>query len=383
MLARPILAACAGCIMSAALVLLPAPLRAQPVAVCGAPAAGTDAWQIASPESAAVDGKRLCALIDWLDQLKEANVHGVVVIRRGTLLFEHYRKGSDERWGTRLGEVTFTPDVKHDQRSISKSVTSLLVGIALDRKLIASIDEPVYRFFPEYAEQRTPEKDSITLRHLLTMSSGIAWDETIPYTNPANSEIRMIFAPDPYRFVLEQPLATPPGEVYNYSGGSTALLGRIVQKVSGQPLEAFARTALFEPLGITDFEWVRMPSGDAAAASGVRLRPRDMAKLGQLVLQQGRWGDRQIVSAAWLQDSFAAHVGGSQLYFYGYQWWLGRSLVDRKEIQWAAGFGLGGQRIFIVPGLDLVVVVTGGMYASPMQGWVPLAILSRVLKAAG
>lgn len=373
----------AGLVLVAAVAAVPAaPCRAEAPDVCGVPTQGTDAWPIATPPTAGIDGKRLCALIAWLDKFKQANVHSVVVARSGTLLFEHYRKGADERWGSPLGEVAFNAEVKHDLRSISKSVTSLLVGIAIDRKLIASVDEPVMGFFPEYAQLRTPEKDRITLRHLLTMSSGIAWDEYIPYTDPANSEVRMMMATDPYRFALEPDMWTPPGESYNYNGGSTALLGRIVQKVTGQPLEAFARSALFEPLGITDFEWVKMPSGDAAAASGVRLRPRDLAKLGQLLLGHGRWGDRQVVSEAWLRDSIAPHIAGSQLYFYGFQWWIGRSLVDKREISWSAGVGLGGQRLFVVPSLDLVVAVTAGMYRSPMQSWVPLEILNRVLKAA-
>jgi CubicO group peptidase (beta-lactamase class C family) len=214
------------------------------------------------------------------------------------------------------------------------------------------------------------------------MSSGFTWDENIPYTNPANSEIRMILAPDPYRFVLEQAIATPAGQVYNYSGGSTALLGRIVQKVSGQRLEEFARAALFEPLGITDFEWVNMPNGDAAAASGLRLRSRDIAKLGQLFLNRGQWNGKQVISAGWLQEAIAPQIAGSGIYFYGYQWWLGRSLVAQQEIKWAAGVGLGGQRLFIVPERDLVVVVTAGLYQSPMQVWVPLQILNQYVLPA-
>jgi len=110
-------------------------------------------------------------------------------------------------------------------------------------------------------------------------------------------------------------------------------------------------------------------------------RRRDMAKLGQLVLAQGRWGERPIVSEAWVRDSLAPHMAGQDLYYYGYQWWLGRSLVNQQDLGWAAAVGLGGQRIVIVPALDLVVVVTAGMYKSPMQGRVPLGILNRVLHA--
>ena len=372
----------AVCMGTVAMFLASTGMRAEDGGSCGAPAVMADNWPVVAQVQSGVDPKQLCAMIDWLDGLKGANVHSVLVVRRGKLVFEHYRTGADERRGSSIGAITFGPDVKHDLRSVSKSVTSLLVGIALDRKLIASLDAPVYRFFPEFDDLRSEARDRITLRHLLTMSSGLEWDENIPYTDPANSEIRMIFAPDPFRFAWEQKLVTPPGESYNYNGGSTELLGRIVQKVSGQSLEQFAKANLFEPLGITDFEWSVNPSGFAAAASGVRLRPRDMARLGQLLLQRGKWDGRQIVSETWIGDATATQIAGSQLYFYGYQWWLGRSLVNQKELTWTAGVGLGGQRVFVVPSLDLVVVVTAGMYKSPMQAWVPLVLLNRVLKAA-
>jgi len=183
------------------------------------------------------------------------------------------------------------------------------------------------------------------------------------------------------RWNLQKPV-TPPGKTYTYNSGSTELLGRIVQKVSGQRLEEFAKSNLFAPLGIVEFEWMHNTNGNAAASWGLRLRPRDMAKLGQLVLAQGRWGERPIVSEAWVRDSLAPHMAGQDLYYYGYQWWLGRSLVNQQDLGWAAAVGLGraAHRHRASP-VDLVVVVTAGMYKSPMQGRVPLGILNRVLHA--
>jgi CubicO group peptidase (beta-lactamase class C family) len=278
--------------------------------------------------------------------------------------------------------VKFDATTRHDLRSVSKSLTSLLVGLAIQRGKIGGLDEPVVKFFPEYADLDTPERRRITLRHLLTMSMGVAWDETIPYSNPANSEIRMIMAPDGERFALEQPIVAPPGRIYNYNGGATALLGAVVRKTTGQPLDQFAREALLTPLGIGDFEWVGLPGKGPAAASGARMRPRDMLKLGQLVLARGQWNGREIVPAAWIADSTAPHITGSGTFFYGYQWWLGRTLHDGREVKWVAGVGLGGQRIFIVPDFDLAVVTTAGMYRSPLQAPVPLEILNQyVLRA--
>jgi CubicO group peptidase (beta-lactamase class C family) len=263
-------------------------------------------------------------------------------------------------------------------RSVSKSVTSLLVGIALDRKLIASVDEPVIKFFPEYAELNTAGWDKIGVRHLLTMSSGLQWNENLPW-NPKNDEWHLANDADPLRYVLQRPVAVPPDAVWNYNGGGTELLGRIIEKVSGKPFDTFAREALFEPLGITDWEWMSWKNGKVAPAAGLRLRPRDAAKIGQLVLNKGAWDGRQIVSAGWLADSLKprfqaiGYFGG--LFFYGYQWWMGRTLAGDRELTWTAAIGLGGQRLFIVPDLDLVVMVTSGLYASPRQGHAALDVL--------
>jgi CubicO group peptidase (beta-lactamase class C family) len=328
---------------------------------CGLPKSDVDDWRIEAQTAASIDPKPLCALIDHLETLKP-NIHSVLVVRRGSLVFEHYRRGVDQRGGRALGEVAHGPDVKHDVRSVSKSVVSLLVGIALDRKLIANIDQTVFTFFPQYGSLRSPAKERISLRHLLTMSSGIAWNQNIPYTDAQNSERRMTDAPDPYRYVLEQPLIEEPGKVWNYSSGSTALLAAVLHRTTGKWLPKFARDELFTPLGITDLEWMQMPaSGEFAAAYGLRLRPRDMAKLGQLMISHGIWKGKPIVSAEWLKEATTGRFPVDTAY-YGYQWWIRSSHVNAKKIDWFEAFGLGGQRIIIVPSLELVVVFTTGLY---------------------
>ena len=271
-------------------------------------------------------------------------------------------------------------------RSVSKSVTSLLVGIAIDRKLIAGVDEPVVKFFPDYAALKTPSWDRITLRHLLTMSSGIAWDEARPWNDPQNDEPHLGTDPDPVRYVLSKPISSPPDAAWNYNGGGTDLLGRIIERVTKMPLDEFAREALFRPMGIVDWEWKKYKNDQISAAAGLRMRPRDAAKIGQLVLNQGIWRGTQVVPAVWIASSIAprqqaiGYFGG--LFFYGYQWWLGRTLWRDREVTWVAAVGLGGQRLFIVPQLDLVVMTTSGLYTSPRQGMAALAILSRFVLPA-
>jgi CubicO group peptidase (beta-lactamase class C family) len=345
---------------------------------CGAPLEAEGEWPTGSPEEAGLDAALLCSLNEALDKSPEMNVHAVVVVRDGKLVYERYLTGEDQRWGRKLGVTSYTPQMQHDVRSISKSVVSLLFGIALDRGLIASIDDPVFSYFPDYDALRTPEKDRIQLRHLLTMTSGLAWDEWRSYSDPENSEIMMIHSTEPYRFVLRQPVLHGPGDEWNYSGGSTQLLAGVLQGTTGKPLADFAKEALFEPLGITQFEWVNMPaSGEVAAASGLRLRPRDMAKIGELVLDKGMWNGRRIVSEAWIQESTQART-----HHYGYQWWASELDVGERHIAWIAGLGLGGQRIFIAPAYDLVVVITAGLYASQNERQIVGRILSNFVLAA-
>jgi CubicO group peptidase (beta-lactamase class C family) len=358
-------------------------LAAAQASDCDRPSPGSDGWAVASPSEAGLDPKTLCDVVPRFVEWRQADVHGIVVVHHGALAFEHYFSGADAQYGTAIPNATFSADTLHDVRSVTKSVTSLCLGIALDHGWVKSLEAPVISFFPEWTDLRTAEKDGITLRHLLTMSAGLDWNENVPYTDPMNSEIRMDRAPDPYRFAFEQPAMVSPGEVYNYSGGDTNLISAVLRQATGRSIEQLAKDELFDPLGITAVHWYHFSNGDPIAASGLRLRPRDMAKLGQLMLNHGQWGGRQVVSAAYVDAAITPQINGQGLFFYGYQFWLGRSFVNGREIDWAAAVGLGGQRIFIVPALDLVTVVTAGLYNDNLQGSVPLVVLNRyVLPAA-
>lgn len=231
------------------------------------PASLADGWTVASPESVGLDGDLIRGIGPHFDSWTDANAHAILIARHGKLVYEHYFTGEDWKWGEALGRVTYDATKRHDLRSITKSVTSLLFGIAVDRGWIADLDAPVFTYFPEHAGLRTAEKDAITLRHLLTMSAGFAWNEDLPYANPQNSERLMTDAPDRCRYVLEQPIVRPPGRTYNYNGGTTALLAAILHKASGQPLDVLAQRELFDPLGIGDVEWIRYIDGTPVAAS--------------------------------------------------------------------------------------------------------------------
>jgi CubicO group peptidase (beta-lactamase class C family) len=269
-------------------------------------------------------------------------------------------------------------------KSVSKSVASLVFGIAVDRRLIGSLDQPILNFFPELADLRTPEKDRIKLVHALTMTLGLGWEEATPATGDENNdEARMNRSRDGARFVLGSlPVTDPPGEKFFYNTGALKLTSAIVRKATGHPLDELARTALFEPLGITAVDWERR-KGDTDTGGGLRLRPRDMMKIGQLVLNGGVWNGRQIVSKAWIDASTTAYTKASAKYDYGYLWWLGRAPLNGREVRVLAALGRGGQSIRIVPDLDLVMAVTCGYYQdySPEAFALQAKIFADVLTA--
>jgi CubicO group peptidase (beta-lactamase class C family) len=345
-----------------------------PPQICGAPAELNDGWQAAAPAIEGLDPKPICAIASDLDETPHAKPNGVVVVRHGVLVYEHYF-------------ADYNAGDMHALNSASKSVVALLVGIALDRGWLTHINAPVLSFFPVYADLRTPAKDLITLRNLLTMSSGLKWPElSLPYPNSGNVFHRMIFAADPYRFVLAQPPETQPGMIWNYNSGGVELLGDILTKVSRQPLDRFAERALFDPLGFKNWVWGHMPNGRFEASAGLYLRPRDLAKIGQLVLNQGAWHGHQVVSAKWIQEMTSRRF---QLFdswvpdatSYGYLWYCGQSSVAGREINWIAAQGYGGQLLYVVPSEDLVVVVTAQAAPGKFMDLAGSATLDMVLHA--
>jgi CubicO group peptidase (beta-lactamase class C family) len=312
------------------------------------------------------------------------DVHVVVVARSGRILLERYDTGTDEAWGTPLGKVTFTPETLHDLRSVTKSIVGLLYGIALDRELVPRPDASLLAQFPQYPDLATdPRHARLTVLNALNMTLGMEWDEQRPYNDPANSEIAMERASDRYRYVLDRPFVTEPGTRWIYSGGAVALIGYLIAKGAGTTLPEFARDALFTPLGITSFEWAQGADGVASAASGLRLRPHDLLRIGQMVLAGGTWNGQRVVSREWLDASFTPAVDTNMGVKYGRLWYIGEDTVPTMPgvHRWLAGFGNGGQRLFMMPDADLTAVVFCGAYNRPDQGVAPKRIWHEMVLA--
>jgi CubicO group peptidase (beta-lactamase class C family) len=308
---------------------------------------------------------RLCEVLDA--PLRDgSNLHAIVVMRHGALVAERYYTGTDRSiWMPFARTVQFDAATRHDLRSISKSVTSLLWGIAQAEGRTPALDTPVLELYPALADLKTQGREAVTLRQLFTMSSGLAWQEPVRY-GMGNDETGLYWRSSQARYLFNRPMAPAAG--FNYNGGSTAVLADILVRRTGVPLPDYARDKLFGPLGITDWEWQQDLRGRPLAFAGLRMRPRDLAKIGQLVLQRGQWQGRQVVPAQWIDASLQPHVETGDGLQYGYQWWSGTVDAAGGKHRWHAGFGNGGQRLYIVPSLDLVVVITAGGYSDGVSG---------------
>ncbi len=304
-------------------------------------------------------------------------LHGVMVRRGDRTLAEVYFDGADERWGRSIGVVEHGPDTLHDLRSVTKSIVGLLYGIALSEGLVPAPNERLIAQFPEYDDlPADPRRDAITIADVLTMRMGTEWNEDLPYTDRRNSEIAMELAPDRYRFVLDRPMVAEPGTVWTYSGGATAILAHLIARGAGQPIDAYAEEKLFAPLGITQFEWVRGGDGEPSAASGLRLRLGDLARIGRMIAAGGTVDGKEIVPAEWLDTMSKPRLPLQSGIRYGYHWYLS---ARGDPPTWMSGFGNGGQRLTVQPQYDLVFAFFAGNYNDPNAWKVLVTIIEDIL----
>ena len=374
-------AACCAAVLAATIVRAQTPIpRLLPTDAI--PPATSDSWVTGSAEQAGFDRAKLDAMTEYIQSHAEMNVHAVLIERDGRLVYEQYFSGSDERWGQPLGVLHFSRDVKHDLRSVTKSVVSALVGIAVQSGAIRSLDAPLVDYFPEYQDLQTPDRRKITLRHALSMSAGFKWNEEVPYTDPTNDEIVMTRSSDPVRYVLSRPIVAEPGQVWEYNGGLPQVLGTIVQRATKQPLLEYARSVLFSRLGITDIEWLGNLAGVPSGASGLRLRPRDLAKFGSLYLHDGQWNGRDVVPAAWVRESTTRHMTLSQpARGYAYLWWHACYPTPAGAVEVPMAVGNGFQRIFLVRAQKMAVTVLAGLYNIQSMNPADRLLLNYILPA--
>lgn len=298
-------------------------------------------WRTANPDELGLDAGRLEAA--HLRAVDNEWVRSLLVVRHGRMAFERYYGG-------------FGPDSLADVRSVTKSVVSTLTGIAIARGEMPGVDTPVSDLVnpDDFGASRLDE--AITVRHLLTMTGGWEWDEA--------DYARWESGRDPVRFLLDRVIVDAPGTRFAYNSAGVHLLGVALEKATGESLPDYADEVLFGPLGIPDSAWEPLVGGRVNGGTGLDLRPRDLARLGELFLRGGRWSGQAVVPGDWIDMATAPAFSWSSWRSYGYLWW-----IDLERGAYYA-HGYGGQYLYVLPARDLVVVVTTDWFgASSVPGW--------------
>ncbi|MCP4896630.1 MAG: serine hydrolase [bacterium] len=330
-------------------------------------------WPTATPTSQGLSEEKLSDLVRSIREDEYPGVHSLLIVKNGFLVLEEYFMGWE---GSRL----------HTLQSVSKSITSALIGIAIEQESIRGVDEKILSFFPKRTDIKNLDsrKHAITLEDLLTMRSGTDYHER--GSGAPHFQLNAL-SRGWDRFYLDRPMVRDPGSYFQYDSGGVILMSSLLNARTGLHADAYADEYLFAPLGITRTKWFRNQDGHPHTGGGLDLRPSDMARFGLLYLRGGRWGTRQVVPAEWVEASLHQHVELTGRDFdrgYGYLWWIlkddSNSKAQDKRIFAAQGFM--GQYIFLVPGRDLVVVVTAGARGRDQDG--PVRFLySHILTADG
>ncbi|UCD36737.1 MAG: serine hydrolase [Fidelibacterota bacterium] len=310
-----------------------------------------DGWAVSSLEAQGIDPRPVALLSEEIRSGDFEEIHSLVIVRRGYLVFEeYYYPGHDAYYLHRLASVT-------------KSVISLLVGCAIEQGFISGHEQPLPELFPGLADifAAEPAKAELTLRHALTMSSGLRWKDGIA-GDPASDAHAMDHDTNSVRYVLSKPLDHKPGSRFHYTSMPTVVAGAI-RNSSGMSVQAFADAALFGPLGITDYRWEFQSDSLVRADGGLHLTARALARLGQLCLDKGVWAGQRILPEDWMELSSREWIEATAGHYYGFLWWLRPSSgvpgfrLRSKSIYFGSGYG--GQKLFVVPEYDLVVAVFG------------------------
>lgn len=343
-----------------------------PVQAIELPVQTNDGWETATLAEVGIDA---APLIDAINEIRRGTyneIHGFVIVKDGKLVLEEYGSGRMYSYGgpDNLGpNIHFDRNEQHIVHSVSKSYMSTLVGIAIQEGYIESENTSLLTFFPEHVDPNQPDKADILLKHVMSMSSGLEWNEwdvgTMDFEN--NDNFRFQRALDPSAYFFGKTLLHEPGTFFYYNTGGFQMMGEVIRRATAMPVDQFATQHLFAPLGMTDFDWPQFEHGQVYLVGDLFMKPRDMAKFGQLVLQRGVWNGQQIVPAGWFEKATTelisvAHTGYKGYGSYGLHWWLKTFNIGGATIEAIHADGLAGQAIMMFPALDLVVVVTSGNY---------------------
>lgn len=330
----------------------------------------TDNWLESTPDKHNMDSEILDGIYQYIDDFN-IDMHSVVVIRDNYIISEKYYE---------INGNMMDSDEIHYLYSATKSINSALIGIAIEKGYIDSVEDKILDFFADRNISNVDNrKMNMTIEHLLTMSTGFDWDEwSLPYSNPDNIYNEFLEAENRVQFILDRPMSDDPGDVFNYNTGASHLLPAIIQKATEMSTVDFAQQYLFDPIGIDteDVYWTTDNQG-INKAGGLHLTARDMAKFGILYLNNGTWNGTQVLPASWVNKSIQEYNYGDDDYDFGYHWWL------HPELECYAAEGYGAQRLIIFPDYNLVVSMNSGNtqdYTSLVKSMIKNYILLAIEK---
>jgi CubicO group peptidase (beta-lactamase class C family) len=320
-----------------------------------------DGWACGDLATSGIEKTRIGELIEEIRDGKHDDVHSLLVVKDGRLVVEEYFAVNGEKHGPVTTRIF--RDRVHHLASTTKSVTSTLVGIAVDKGYIKDVDEPIFRFLPAYNSLFDEEKRRIRIRDMLTMTPGLEWRQ-FGVSDASNDGMQMWHTDDVIRYVLQKPIDAEPGKTFNYSNGTPTVTGAILRNAVGKEVIAFAEEHLFHPLGITTYSWTSYPDGSIETDGGLALRPRDLAKLGQMFLNGGTWNTQGIVSESWIRESTKERLrfGRRNRWGYGYHWMQAETRIGDRVVRSYFVPGDGNQMLAVFPELNMVVVFTAGNY---------------------
>ena len=359
-------------------------------------------WQVATPQSQSMNADSLKAFDEDITSGKYGYIDGMVITRHGKLVYQkNYKHDYDKIYGEearkKSGLNQYDPGGQynyynpwwhpyyrrgelHSLQSVTKTITSIIIGVATSREEFPDLSTTVLSFFDTSQVNNIDDrKRRMTIRHLLTMTAGFDWNENLHYSDPRNDCSQMEGSFDWIQYVINKPMAIEPGQSFNYNSGASQLLSYIFRKATGKDIEEYASLYLFSPLGINRFFWKRTPTGLVDTEGGLYLAATDLAKIYYLYLKEGDWNGKQLVSSEWVKASVTPAIDVGRTVKYGYKWWL-YEYGSVTKYAWA-GSGFGGQFPIIIPEYDIVAVFTGWNTTGGAPSLRPTEAIRRLVNA--
>lgn len=366
----------------------------------------TRTWSVGEPRALGVNVQVLDSINAEIVAGRYGYVDRMLVIRRGRIVYDQTYKhdydriyGDSARVKSPLNAHALTSSYNyyhpwwhptyrrgdlHTLQSVTKTVTSVVIGTAVTRGEFPSLDTRILSFFDTTQVKNIDDrKRRLTIRHLLTMTGGFDWNENVPYVDPNNAAVNMEASYDWVQFTIDRPMAREPGTRFNYSSGESQLLAHIFLQATGVDIEEYAARHLFAPLGIERWFWKRTPAGVVDTEGGLYLEARDLARIWYLFLKNGVWSGTQVVSPEWIRQSVSPAIrvaDAPNAPSYGLKWWLYPNPLDSTRFIWS-GSGFGGQIPMAVPELDLIVVFNGWNILPGRPALPRARVMERILRA--